>query len=59
MYATPEDLKTNLYQYQTQQISEGDEDIILRAIAAAEEEVKSYFYTNAKKNIWTEDYAMM
>lgn len=49
MYATPEDLKTNLYQYQTQQISEGDEDIILRAIAAAEEEVKSYFYTNAKK----------
>lgn len=31
MYATPEDLKTHLYQYQTRQISEGDEDIVLRA----------------------------
>ena len=49
MYATPEDLKTHLYQYQTRQISEGDEDIVLRALMTAQEEVKSYFYTNAKK----------
>ena len=59
MYATPEDLKTNLYQYQTQQISEGDEDIILRAIAAAEEEVNHTSIPMLKKNIWMEGSAMM
>lgn len=49
MFATIDDLKTHIYQYQVQQISESDSDIVLRAIATAEEEVKSYFYTNAKK----------
>lgn len=49
MFATKEDLKTHLYGYQIAQISEDDEDIVLRAIAAAEEETKSYFYINYKK----------
>lgn len=49
MYININDLKTHIYQYQVQQISESDSDIVLRAIATAEEEVKSYFYTNAKK----------
>lgn len=49
MFITIDDLKTHVYQYQVQQISENDSDIVLRAIATAEEEVKSYFYTNAKK----------
>lgn len=49
MFATIEDLKTHLYQYQSQEISEGDDDILLRAIAAAEQEVKAYFYINHKK----------
>ncbi|EKB58401.1 phage protein Gp36 family protein [Bergeyella zoohelcum] len=49
MFTTIDDLKTHIYQYQIQQISEGNLDVVLRAIATAEEEVKSYFYTNAKK----------
>lgn len=49
MFATIEDLKTHLYQYQSQEISEGDDDILLRAVAAAEEEVRAYFYINHKK----------
>lgn len=49
MFATKEDLKTHLYGYQIAHISEDDEDIVLRAIAAAEEETKSYFYINHKK----------
>lgn len=49
MFATIDDLKTHLYQYQVEQISESNSDIVLRAIATAEEEVKSYFYTNAKR----------
>ncbi|MDO4763845.1 MAG: DUF1320 family protein [Flavobacteriaceae bacterium] len=49
MFATIEDLKTHIYNYQVEQISENDTDIVLRAIAAAEEEVKAYFYTNSKK----------
>lgn len=49
MFADIQDLKTHLYGYQIAQISEDDEDIVLRAIAAAEEETKSYFYINHKK----------
>lgn len=49
MFATIDDFKTHIYAYQLGQISEGDDDIILRALLAGEEEVKAYFYINHKK----------
>ena len=42
MYLTIEDLKTALYAYQAQEISESDDDILLMNIDAAEGEVRSY-----------------
>lgn len=49
MFLTKEDLKNNIYSYQVEQITEGDETIVLQALDTAEQEVKSYFYTNDKK----------
>ena len=42
MYLTVEELKTAIYAYQAQEISENDNDILLTNLAAAEEEVRSY-----------------
>jgi phage gp36-like protein len=42
MYITIDELKTALYQYQSEQIAEGDSDSLLMNIAAAQAEVRSY-----------------
>jgi phage gp36-like protein len=42
MYITIEELKSALYAYQAQEITEADNDILLMNIAAAEAEVRSY-----------------
>lgn len=49
MYLETTDLKNNIYNYQVEQITEGDETIVLQALDTAEQEVKSYFYINNKK----------
>ncbi|MPS74002.1 MAG: DUF1320 domain-containing protein [Chryseobacterium sp.] len=49
MFATKEDLKNNIYQYQVDQITEGDDAIVLQALNTAEIEVKSYLTGNDKK----------
>ena len=43
MFLVKEDLKNNIYSYQVEQITEGDESILLQALDTAEQEVKSYF----------------
>ena len=48
MFLVKEDLKNNIYSYQVEQITEGDDTIVLQALDTAEQEVKSYFYTNDK-----------
>ena len=42
MYVTKEEIKTHLYDYQIDQITNGDDTIVTSAIAAAEGEVKAY-----------------
>jgi phage gp36-like protein len=42
MYITIDELKSALYVYQAQEITEADNDILLMNIAAAEAEVRSY-----------------
>lgn len=42
MFLVQEELKTVLYDYQLGQITEDDNTIVVNAIAAAEEEVRSY-----------------
>ena len=42
MYITTDELKSTLYAYQAQEITEADSDILLMNIAAAEAEVRSY-----------------
>ncbi len=49
MFLQKEDLKNNIYNYQIDQITEGDEGIVLQAMAAAEQELKSYLQGNYKK----------
>lgn len=49
MFLQISDLKNNIYNYQIDQITEGDEGIVLQAIAAAEQELKSYLQGNNKK----------
>lgn len=49
MFLTISDLKNNIYNYQVEQITENDESIVLQALDTAEQEVKSYFYINNKK----------
>ncbi len=48
MFATKEDLKNNIYAYQTDQITEGDDTIVLQALETAEQEVRSYLAFNDK-----------
>ncbi|QDP85204.1 DUF1320 domain-containing protein [Chryseobacterium sp. SNU WT5] len=42
MFLQKADLGTTIYSYQIEQITEGNEDITAQAMAAAEEEVRSY-----------------
>ena len=42
MFLTTADLGTTIYSYQIAQITDGDESILLQAMASAEEEVRSY-----------------
>jgi phage gp36-like protein len=46
MFIEVEELKSAIYQYQVLQITESDNDITLMAIAAAEEELRSYLEAN-------------
>ena len=46
MFIEVEELKSAIYQYQVLQITEADNDITLMAIAAAEEELRSYLEAN-------------
>ncbi|MGY5552052.1 phage protein Gp36 family protein [Riemerella anatipestifer] len=49
MFLQKEDLKNNIYNYQLEQITEGDDGIVLQALASAEIELKSYLQGNHKK----------
>ncbi|MDB0603179.1 DUF1320 family protein [Tenacibaculum maritimum] len=49
MFLTKDDLPSTLYNYQLDQITEGNDDIVDMAMAAAEEEVRSYLSGNHKK----------
>ncbi|MFC4262462.1 phage protein Gp36 family protein [Ferruginibacter yonginensis] len=49
MFIQKEELKSTMYSYQLEQISEGDDSIILMGINAAVDEVKSYLTSNNKK----------
>lgn len=46
MFVTPDDLGQVIYSYQIEQITEGDENIVLQAIAAGVEETRSYLESN-------------
>ncbi|MBW7838591.1 MAG: DUF1320 family protein [Chitinophagaceae bacterium] len=46
MFLEIRDLENSIYNYQIDQITEGDTDITLQAIAAAEQEVRSYLVAN-------------
>ena len=49
MFLTAEDLPTTMYGYQMEQITDGNDDIIDMALAAAEEEIRSYLTGNNQK----------
>lgn len=49
MFLEKEDLGSVIYDYQIDQITEGNDDIVAQALAAAEEEAKSYLTTNINK----------
>lgn len=49
MFLEKEDLGSVIYAYQIDQITEGNDDILAQALAAAEEEAKSYLTTNINK----------
>lgn len=46
MFLQREDLKNNIYNYQVDQITEGDEGIVMQAMQAAEDEARSYMEAN-------------
>lgn len=50
MFLTDADLGSTMYGYQIDQITEGDATIVAIAMAAAEEEVRSYLTGNNKKD---------
>lgn len=50
MFLTEADLGSTMYGYQIDQIIDGDETIVPIALAAAEEEVRSYLTGNNKKD---------
>lgn len=48
-FATKSDLKNNIYNYQTDQITQNDDTIVQHALLCAEQEVRSYLEFNHKK----------
>src|SRR5690606_31046215 len=52
MFLDPEDLNGVIYDYQVDQITEGDDNIILQGMAAAEEEAKSYLTPNPNQRAY-------
>lgn len=46
MFLTIEDLKNNIYEYQVDQITEGDNAIVVQALEVAEQECRSYLEAN-------------
>lgn len=48
-FLTAEELKDAIYEYQVEQITEGDDNIVENAISAAMDEVRSYLTGNNKK----------
>src|SRR5690625_7437604 len=53
MFLKRNDLKNSIYNYQIDQITDGDTNITLQAMAAAEEEVRSYLTANNRSE-WTD-----
>lgn len=49
MFLTKLDLGSVIYAYQVDQITEGSDDLVAQALAAAEEEAKSYLTPNINK----------
>lgn len=52
MFLEKEDLGNVIYDYQMDEITEGDDTIVLQAISAAIEEAKSYLTPNTNDNKW-------
>ncbi|WP_419487013.1 phage protein Gp36 family protein [Chryseobacterium bernardetii] len=59
MFLEIEDLKNVIYGYQIDQITEQNENITLQAIAAAEQEVRSYLANSSKKSVRYDIEAIM
>lgn len=53
MFLTETDLGTTIYNYQVEEITDGNNDIVIEALAAAEEEIRSYLSGNNKKE-WSD-----
>lgn len=49
MFLVPADLENSMYGYQIDQITDGNDDIVIEALAAAEEETRSYLENNPAK----------
>lgn len=49
MFLTVEDLDQVIYGYQINQITEGRDDLVLQALAASEEETRSYIEPNTNR----------
>jgi hypothetical protein len=49
MFIEPIELETDLYEYQVEQITEGNTSIVIAGITAGIEEAKSYFTSNNQK----------
>ncbi len=49
MFLTEDDLGGVIYDYQVEQITEGDNNILLQGLAAAEEEARSYLEPNTNQ----------
>ena len=49
MFLEEKDLENSIYNYQVEQITEGNEQIVLEALATAEEEVRSYISLNNRR----------
>ncbi|WP_346236146.1 phage protein Gp36 family protein [Niabella insulamsoli] len=48
-FLTADELKDAIYEYQVDQITDGDDNIVVNAISAATDEVRSYLTGNRKK----------
>jgi phage gp36-like protein len=52
MFLEKEDLGNVIYEYQLDQITDGNDDIVIQGIAAAIEEAKSYLTANVNSKAW-------